>query len=201
MGRSVAEQREVDEERRSNAARTVDAKGSPDSLDAILQTDQPGPACRIGAADTESTMASAANARLASRPTTRCTSGFSRGLERPGTPKVRVRPMQRVGHNPRADVVLTVKRGKARVLRQIVRHANLPAPVRRMERWSSGPGAGRVTLRILNASSFPRRLPGDAKPGRGGMLWIYSDLELRPAWAERIINGLVRRRLPYQHQI
>lgn len=114
-------------------------------------------------------------------------------------PKVRSRSAK-LFHDPSSDVVLTVKRSQAGALRRVVRRAKLPAAVRRRERWSQGPGAGEVTLRIVGASAFSRRAHGDPKTN-GGMLWSFSDLELRPAWAERIISGLTKYRLPYQRQI
>lgn len=114
--------------------------------------------------------------------------------------KVRFRPA-RANHEKLSDVVLTVKRGKLPVLKRIVRRAKLPRAVRRQMRWVRGPGRKQVTLRILNASSYGRREQGDPRLPKGSALWAFGDLELRPEWANRIIDGLIRHRLPHQRQI
>jgi hypothetical protein len=120
-------------------------------------------------------------------------------IPRKRLPKVRTRKAKTF-HDPLSDVVLTVNRRRAGALKRVIRQAKLPAAVRHRARWSRGPGQGKVTLRIVGASGLARRVPGDPST-RGGMLWSYSDLELRPAWAERIIHGLIRYRLPHQRQI
>jgi hypothetical protein len=119
-------------------------------------------------------------------------------LLRKRLPTVRSRPVK-VTHNPLTDVVLSVKRSKESVLKRVVREAKLPRAVARKVRWSAGPG-GKVTMRIIGASTFSRRDPGDQRT-KGQDLWVYSDLELRPLWAWRIIDGLVKNRLPHQDQI
>jgi hypothetical protein len=114
-------------------------------------------------------------------------------------PKVRNRPVE-IAHNRLSDVVLTVERGEAPVLKQVVKRAKLPLAVRERIRWSRGPAAGEVTMRIVDASTFSRRHRGDPQT-KGEALWVYKDLELRPRWAWRIIHGLVKHRLPDQDQI
>ena len=122
-------------------------------------------------------------------------------LRRKQLPKVRTRPMRRSPHNSMADVVVTVKRSKVPVLKEIVSEAHLPTAVRNRVRWSRGVRAGTVTMRIVGASAFSRRGRGDPAT-KGQALWTYFDLELRPAWAWDIIDGLVEHRLrAYQDRI
>jgi hypothetical protein len=130
----------------------------------------------------------APRAKLASAP-----------LPRKHLPKVRNRAVS-VSHNPLTDAVITVKRSKVPVLKRIVERAKLPAAVQRRVHWVAGPGAGKVSMKIIGASAFSRHLPGDPKT-KGQDLWVHNDLELRPLWAWRIINGLIRNRLPHQDQI
>ncbi|HEU4650857.1 MAG TPA: M14 family zinc carboxypeptidase, partial [Croceibacterium sp.] len=114
-------------------------------------------------------------------------------------PKVKSRPVRRSAHRPTTDVVLTVKRGKVDVLERIVRKAHLPAKVSERIRWDDR-GDGKVSMTIVGAADFARNWKGDAST-KGQDLWIYTDRELRPAWAWRIINGLIKHRLPHQDQI
>lgn len=131
---------------------------------------------------------SAPKARLASAP-----------LRRKRLPNVHSRPVQ-IAHNPLTDVVLTVKRSKAAVLKRTVREAKLPSAVQHRVRWTSDPGDGQVTMRIVGASAFSRHHPGD-EGTKGKDLWVHRDLEMRPLWAWRIIDGLIKYRLPHQDQI
>ena len=131
---------------------------------------------------------SAPKARLASAP-----------LPRKQLPKARNRPVK-VSHNPLADAVVTVKRSKLPVLKRIVRLADLPGAVQRRVRWEAGPGAGQVSMRIVGAAAFARRNRGDEST-KGKDLWVYRDREMRPLWAWRIIDGLIKYRLPDQDQI
>jgi hypothetical protein len=102
--------------------------------------------------------------------------------------------------NPNADVIVTVKRGAAATLKRIVAKAKLPKPVARRVRWQKA-GAGKVSLRIVGASTFSRREHGDPST-KGAELWVYDDLELRPRWAWRIIRGMVTERLhTVEHRI
>jgi hypothetical protein len=104
-------------------------------------------------------------------------------------------------HSPLSDAVVIVKASKAKALHKVVRRAHLPRKVRKHVRWSKGPGKHRVTLRIVGAANFPRNTPGDPKV-KGAELWVHNDLELRPTWAWRIIQGLVKRHIhPIQHEI
>jgi hypothetical protein len=101
---------------------------------------------------------------------------------------------------PNADVVVTVKKSKLATLKRIVGKAALPGKVARRVHWVKA-GKGKVSLRIVGASTFSRRDPGDPST-KGAELWIYNDLELRPDWAWRIIKGIVGARLhTYEHQI
>ncbi|HEX6667797.1 MAG TPA: M14 family zinc carboxypeptidase [Solirubrobacterales bacterium] len=108
-------------------------------------------------------------------------------LLRKQLPAVKSRPVPAT-HNPHSDAVVTVKRAKLPVLKRIVRAAKLPARMAEKVEWVNGPGAGKVSMRIPGAS-------GEED------LWVHRDLEFRPAWAWRIINGLVKHRLPHQDQI
>ena len=101
---------------------------------------------------------------------------------------------------PNSDVVVTVKKSKLATLKRIVRKSALPGKVAKRVRWEKS-GEGKVSLRIVGASTFSRNEPGDPST-KGAELWIYNDLELRPTWAWRIIKGIVGARLhTYQHQI
>jgi hypothetical protein len=101
---------------------------------------------------------------------------------------------------PNSDVVVTVKKSKLGTLKRIVGKAGLPGQVAKRVHWQQA-GKGKMSLRIVGASTFSRRDPGDPST-KGAELWIYNDLELRPTWAWRIIKGIVGARLhTYQHQI
>ena len=101
---------------------------------------------------------------------------------------------------PNADVVVTVKTANVPTLKRIVRKADLPKRVAKRVHWVKE-GKGKESLRIVGASQFSRDEPGDPST-KGDELWIYNDLELRPTWAWRIIQGIVGARLhTYEHQI
>ncbi|HEX5609027.1 MAG TPA: hypothetical protein VFX45_02925 [Solirubrobacterales bacterium] len=142
----------------------------------------------IAPAPAAAASASRSKAKLAAKP-----------LSSKQLPKVKSRPARRSAHRPTTDVVLIVKRSKVDVLEGIVRKAKLPAKVAERIRWDDR-SDGSVSMTIVGAADFARNWKGDAST-KGQDLWIYTDRELRPAWAWRIINGLIKHRLPHQDQI
>lgn len=143
----------------------------------------------IPAAQAGTGAAQASASRLAAKP-----------LPRKALPKVKSRPVRKSAHRPTMDVVLTVKRRKVPVLKKIVRKAHLPAAVAKRIRWERGRADGKVSMRIVGAANFARNWRGD-NTTKGQDLWVYTDRELRPLWAWRIIDGLVKHRFPHQEQI
>jgi Zinc carboxypeptidase len=140
-------------------------------------------------------------AAAAAKPVSRkaMTKPATRSLLRKQLPRVKARPVRRSAHRPTADVVLTVKAGREATLRKIVRKAKLPAKVAARIRWEDR-SDGAISMRIVGAADFARNWRGD-NTAKGQDLWVYTDRELRPGWAWRIINGLVKHRFPHQDQI
>lgn len=121
-------------------------------------------------------------------------------LPKKALPTVKSRPVK-ISHDPLEDALITVKASKLGALKKVVAAAKLPARVSRHVKWEKGPGRGQASLRIVGASAFARDLPGDPST-KGTQLWIYNDLELRPTWAWRVIQGLVAKNLrTFTHRI
>ncbi len=111
-------------------------------------------------------------------------------------PKVKNRPVIS-SHNKLTDAVITVRASKAKVLRKSIRKAHLSKKIRRAVRFNTK--RGYFTATIVGASRWARNTPGDPKISQ---IWTKGDLEMRPAWAWRIIRQMTHRHLkPIQHEI
>lgn len=111
-------------------------------------------------------------------------------------PKVKDRPVIQ-SHNKFSDARITVRAGKAKALKRVIRRAKLPKAVAKKVRYRAN--GKYVTLTIRGAARHARTNPGDPKLEQ---LWTYGDLEMRPTWAWRIIRGMHRQHVkPVADQI